>query len=111
MTSTAKALVRSKYAEATQTTQYTAVNCKTIVDKFTVSNGTAGNVIININMVPPAGTARGSNLTIPNKTIAPNQCYSFPELVGKLIEPNGFISTIAGAATPLVIEVNGHEIT
>lgn len=111
MTSTAKSLVRAKYAEATQTTQYTAVNCKTVIDKFTVSNGTGGNVTISINFVPPAGTVGAGNLIISNKSIAPGQCYTCPELVGKLIESTGFISTIAGAATSLVIEVNGHEIT
>ncbi len=35
MTVTAKNLVPAKVAEATQTTQYTAVNVTTIIDKFT----------------------------------------------------------------------------
>ena len=35
MTVTVKVLIPPKQAEGTQTTQYTATNCKTIIDKFT----------------------------------------------------------------------------
>ena len=38
MTVTVKVLIPAKTAENSQTTQYTAVNCKTIIDKFTATN-------------------------------------------------------------------------
>jgi hypothetical protein len=37
MTVTVKVLIPSKQAENAQTTQYTATNCKTIIDKFTAT--------------------------------------------------------------------------
>jgi len=41
MTVTVKVLVPAKTAEASQTTQYIAVNVTTIIDKFTATNYSA----------------------------------------------------------------------
>jgi hypothetical protein len=111
MTVTVKVLIPAKQAENTQTTQYTANNCKTIIDKFTATNTTAGNVTISVNLVTSAGTAGVSNLIVDTRSLAPDETYTFPELVGQALEPSGFISTIASAATSLTIRANGREIT
>ena len=52
-----KTLIPSKQAEGSQTTQYTAINCKTIIDKFTATNTSAGNVTISVNLVTSGGSA------------------------------------------------------
>lgn len=106
-----KVLIPSKEAEAVQTTQYTAVSCKTIIDKFTATNTTAGNLTLSVNLVTSGGTAGVSNLIVDARTIAPDETYTFPELVGHAMEPDGFISTIASAATSLTIRASGREIT
>lgn len=106
-----KTLVQSKQAEAAQTTQYTATNCKTIVDKFTATNTSAANVTLNVNLVASGGAAGVDNLVVDSRAIAPNETYTFPELVGQVLEPGGFISTIASAATSLTIRASGREIT
>jgi hypothetical protein len=111
MTVIVKVLIPAKQAENTQTTQYTATNCKTIIDKFTATNTTAGNVTISVNLVIAAGSAAASNLIVDARSIAPDETYTFPELVGQALEPSGFISTIASAATSLTIRANGREIT
>ena len=48
---------------------------------------------------------------IDDKTIVPGETYLCPELVGQSLEPGGFISTIASAATALTFRVSGREIT
>jgi hypothetical protein len=111
MTVTVKVLIPAKQAEGTQVTQYTATNCKTIIDKFTATNTTAGNVTISVNLVISGGTAGVSNLIVDTRSIAPDETYTFPELVGQALEVSGFISTIASAATSLTIRANGREIT
>ena len=111
MTVTVKVLIPAKQAEGTQTTQYTATNCKTIIDKFTATNTTAGNVTISVNLVTSGGTAGVTNLIVDTRSLAPDETYTFPELVGQALEPSGFISTIAGAATSLTIRASGREIT
>ena len=111
MAVTVKSLVPAKQVEATQVTQYTAVNCKTIIDKFTATNTSASNVTMSVNLVASAGSPGTSNLIVDARAIAPDECYTFPELVGQVLEPGGTISTIASAATSLTMQVSGREIT
>ncbi|MNO63651.1 hypothetical protein D3C76_543600 [compost metagenome] len=106
-----KPLIESKQAENAQTTQYTAVNCTTIIDKFTVTNTTAGNVNFSINLVPSAGAAGADNLMLSARAIAPGETYSCVEVIGQALTPGGFISTLASAATSLTIRASGREIT
>ncbi len=111
MTVTVKNIIPRKQAENAQTTQYTATNCKTIIDKFTVTNTTAGAVNFACNLVASGGSAGASNLVLSTKAIAAGECYTCPELVGQTLEASGFISTLAGAATSLTISASGREIT
>lgn len=106
-----KTLVQSKQAEAAQTTQYTATNCKTIIDKFTATNTSAANTTLSVHLVASGGAAGVDNLIVDSRAIAPDETYTFPELVGQVLEPGGFISTIASAATALTIRSSGREIT
>jgi hypothetical protein len=106
-----KTLIPSKQAEASQTTQYTATNCKTIIDKFTITNTNTTNVTISVNLVTSGGTAGVSNLIVDTRSVAPDETYTCPELVGQVLEPGAFISTIASAATSLTIRASGREIT
>lgn len=111
MTVTSKTLVPSKQAENAQTTQYTAVNCTTIIDKASVTNTTAGNVTFSANVVTSAGAASAANLVVNLRSIAPKETYLLPELVGQVLLAGDFLSTIAGAATSLTLRVSGREIT
>jgi hypothetical protein len=106
-----KVLIPAKQAENAQTTQYTATNCKAIIDKFTVTNTSAANVTINVNLVTSGGSPSAANLIIDTRGIAPDETYTCPELVGQALESGGFISTIASAATSLTIRASGREIT
>jgi hypothetical protein len=106
-----KVLIPAKQAENAQTTQYTATNCKALIDKFTATNTSAANVTISVNLVTSGGSAATSNLIVDARSIAPDETYTFPELVGQALEQSGFISTIAGAATSLTIRASGREIT
>jgi hypothetical protein len=111
MAVTPRVLIGSKYAENSQTTQYTAANVKAYIDKFSVSNNTASVATIAVNLVVSAGSAGATNLILPAKSIAPGEVYTCPELVGQVLEPEGFISTIAGTASALVIRASGREIS
>ena len=110
MAVTVKTLIPAKQAEATQSGQYTAVNCRAIIDKFTATNTSAGNVTLSVNLVTFGGTADNSNLIVDTRAIAPNETYTFPELVGQVLESGGVISTIASAATSITIRASGREI-
>lgn len=106
-----KVLVPGKIAEATQTTQYTAVNVTTIIDKFTATNYSASAATISVNLVTTADTAGNQNLITKTKTLQAAEVYTFPELVGQILNPGDFISTIAGTASAINIRVGGREVT
>lgn len=110
MAVTPNVLIPAKQAEASQTTQYTATAVKAIIDKFTVTNTSANNVTLSVNLVPASGSASASNLIMDARAIAPDETYTCPELVGQVIEAGGFISTLASAATSLTIRCSGREI-
>lgn len=111
MSVTAKILIAPKLAEVTQTTQYTATNVRAIIDKFTATNVTAGALTLSVNLVTASDTAGNQNLTVKTKTLAAGETYTFPEIVGHILEPGSFISTIASAATSISIRASGREIS
>lgn len=111
MTVTVKVLIPAKIAENTQTTQYTATGVTTIIDKFTATNYSATAATISVNLVTSADTAGNQNLITKSKTLQASEVYTFPELVGQVLAPSGFISTIAGTASAINIRASGREIT
>jgi hypothetical protein len=110
MAVTTKVLIPAKTAENTQTTQYTATNVTTIIDKFTATNYSATAATISVNLVTVSGSAGNDNLIVKTKTLQPAETYTFPELVGQVISSGGFISTIAGTAAAINIRASGREI-
>jgi hypothetical protein len=111
MAVTVKTFIPAKQAENTDTVQYTATNARAIIDKFTATNTSAGNETLSVNLVTVGGTPSVSNLIVDARSIAPGETYTFPELVGQVLESGGFISTIASAAASLTIRASGREIT
>jgi len=110
MTVTVENIIPAKDAETVDTAQYTSANAQTIIDKFTATNVTAGILTISINIVPNAGSASNTNLIIDAKSIAVDETFTFPELVGHVLTEGDFISTNA-SATGLTIRASGRVIT
>ena len=111
MTVTVKVLIPAKIAEASQTTQYTANGVTTIIDKFTATNYSALAATLSVNLVTVSGSAGDANLITKTKTLQPAEVYTFPELVGQVLAPSGFISTLAGTATSINIRASGREVS
>jgi hypothetical protein len=110
MAVTARPLFTAQYASNAQTTYYTSTGVRTIIDKFTGYNGTGGAVTLAVNLVASGGAAGAGNLLV-SKSLAAGETYNFPEIAGHVLESGGFISTIAGAATSVVIRSSGREVT
>jgi len=111
MTVIVKNIVPGKTVENTQTTQYTATNVTAIIDKFTATNYSATAATISVNLVTTAGSAGNDNLITKTKTLQPSEVYTFPELVGQVLNNGDFISTIAGTASAINMRVSGREVT
>lgn len=106
-----KNLVPGKTVENVQTAQYTATNVTTIIDKFTATNYSGTAATISVNLVTVAGSAGNQNLITKTKTLQPSEVYTFPELVGQVLNPGDFISTLAGTASAINMRVSGREVT
>jgi len=106
-----KVLIPAKIAESTQTTQYTATNVSTIIDKFTATNYDTSARTISVNLVTALDTAGNNNLIIKSKTLLPSETYTFPELVGHILAPGGYIATIASTGTAINIRASGREVS
>jgi len=111
MAVTVKVLVPAKFAENTQTTQYTATGVTAIIDKFTATNISGSAATISVNLVTVAGSAGNTNLITKTKTLQASEVYTFPELVGQVLGASDFISTVAGTASAINIRVSGREVT
>ena len=111
MTVTVAVLVPPKQMEASQTTQYTATAVRAIIDKATVTNTDTVARTFSVNIVTSGGVAGNANLVIDTRTVQPDETYLCPELVGQVLAPGGFISTIASNATSLTLRISGREIT
>lgn len=110
MTISAEKIIPAKDAETIDTAQYTSANSKTIIDKFTATNVSAGILTISVNLIPSAGSASNANLIVDAKSINVGDTYTFPELVGHTLADGDFISTNA-SATGLTIRASGRVIT
>ena len=106
-----KVLIPAKIAENSQTTQYTATNVSAIIDKFTATNYSASAATLSVNLVTQFDSSGNQNLIIKQKTLLPSETYTFPELVGHVLQPGGFISTLAGTASAINIRSSGREVS
>ena len=106
-----KVLIAGKYLENAIATQYTAVNCKTKIDSFIVTNDSANNVQLTVYLVEFGVAASGVNRFIKTRSIAPGETYKCTEIVGQMLDAGGFIATNASAASSLACRAVGREIT
>jgi hypothetical protein len=90
-----KALVGTKYAENSLTTQFTvSAGTYVLIDKITLSNDTAGSATISVYLVPSGGTAVASTtITIGS---------------GEWMNAGDFISTNASAASTINLRISGR---
>lgn len=93
-----------------QTTQYTSDGVTTIIDKYTVRNYGGAGTTIGIYLVK-VGTAASTTNLIVSRNIQVGETYTCPEVVGHVLEPGDFISTIAGAAASIAMRASGRTVT
>jgi len=111
MTVTARTLVPVKTAETTLTTQYTAINVTSIIDKFTATNYTANDATLTVYLTNPAESPATASMIVKEQIIGGGETYTFPELSGHVLEPGGRIATLANTALALNIRASGREIS
>lgn len=110
MAVTARPLITAGYVSNSQTTGYTSTGVRTIIDKYTAYNSDSGAVTLTVNLVASGGSAAATNIVVV-KSLSAGETYTFPEVVGHVLEVGGFISEIAGSASKIVRRASGREVT
>jgi hypothetical protein len=112
MTVTPRALVNSAQAAAANTTQYTSPTQGkgTIIDKFTGTNTTGAAATLTVNLVPSGQVAGAANVIASAVSIGAGASYTFPEVVGHVLNAGDFINTASGTALAITIRSSGREI-
>jgi hypothetical protein len=107
----AKALVEGQIIPNTDTTVYTCpLSVTTILDKVTSINYDTVARVQTVSIVA-AGAAVGNAYYIARKTFAPSETYTWPEVVGQVLNANDFVSVISSNNTGVNIRISGREIT
>jgi hypothetical protein len=83
----------------------------TIIDKCSATNTTGVAATITIRLVKTATVFGVSNTVLFAKSIAANETYTCPEVVGHVLNPGDFISVVAGTAAAITLRISGRELT
>lgn len=111
MAVTLKNIIPAKILETTQTTQYSASGVTTVIDKFTATNNGGSTATVSVNLVTFGDTPGNQNLIAKNVSIAAGSTYNFPQIVGHVLQPSGYISTITNLASSITIRASGREVS
>lgn len=102
-----KALVGTKYAENSLTTQYTvSTGTYVLIDKITLSNDTAGSATISVYIVPSGGSATAATKTYATVTVPAATTVTIGS--GEWMNAGDFIATNASAASTINIRISGR---
>lgn len=110
MAVTARTLFEALQVAAAESTQYTSTGVRTIIDKLTALNTTGAAVTITVKLIANGGVAGAGN-TIVIKVLQPNETYTFPEIVGHVLEAGDFISTLASAGASVTMRSSGRLVS
>ena len=111
MAITPKALIESQQLTNANAIYYTATNVRTIIDKFTLVNTTAGAVTATVDIVASGGTAGVASRLISARSIAAGETYTCLEIVGHIMNSGDTIQALASANTSITIRASGREVS
>lgn len=112
MTVAAKSLFSPLQVTNAETTQYTTpAGVRTIIDKFTGTNTSGAPAALTVKLVQSGGAAGAANTIVSAKTLAAGECYTFPEIVGHVLNPGDFLSTLASVTTVITVRASGREVS
>lgn len=112
MTVVPKCLINSQYAPASAGILYTAPGgINTIVDEFSVTNITSGNVALTVYYIPSGGSAGASNTIVGALSIAANTQVDLTQYLKGILNTGDAISVLGASASSLVVRASGREVT
>ena len=108
-----KVLIDPFQPAAAESTAYTSPTAGkgTIIDKLSGTNVSAGTVTLTVKLIKVGTVASAANTIVNVRSLAANETYTFPEVVGHVLNPGDFISVLPSAATAITVRSSGRELT
>lgn len=107
-----RALINSKYASSSLTTEYTApADTKAIIDKFTATNIDTESRTIDVHLVPSGDTAGDANKIVMESSIGSGEEKDISKLKSHVLEPGDFIAVNGEVASKIILRASGREVT
>lgn len=105
-----RTLFEAKFCESTQTTQYTSTGVTTVISKFSAINVGSDPATLTVNLVPNGVTVGSSNVQSV-VTLLTGESVSLSDVIGHVLSPGDFISTVCSLANSIVIRASGSVQT
>lgn len=86
---------------------YTSDNCVTSIDKLTATNESAAGAPATAALYSPDG-AQVESIT---KTVMPGQTWTFPEVVGHVLDAGGRLVVSCATANAVKFRASGRKFT
>jgi hypothetical protein len=106
---TLKPIIETRNLDTAATVQYSAANCRTVIESCTITNLSNSNVQVSVHLTSPNQVASDENKVL-SRSILAGTSYMCPELITQALNPNGSFVTSASAAG-CTIRASGGEIT
>ena len=110
MTTTIAVLIPPHYAPDQEGGQYQVTGQKTSIDKFTAYNASGAPASLTVKLTQQNGVGDASTIIVV-KTIQPGGTYTFPEVVGHVLDSGGSILVQASAPNALAIRASGRQFS
>lgn len=112
MSVTAKTLINAKYAANSNTIEYTVpASTRTIIDKFTATNGDSSSRTVTVYLVPSSDSTADSNRIVKEKSINAGVTSDLTELQNQILSAGDKIVVAASVASTIVVRASGREVT
>lgn len=84
---------------------------RTRIDSIVFTNYSAGTADLTVEIIESGGSAGDAKKVIEARTLAVNESYTCPELIGQAIESGGSLQALSSVATAIGVTATGTEKT
>ena len=105
------ALINSKFAASSTTSEYTVPNTNTaVITLFTATNTDSATRTVSVYLVPAGGSPSDSNLIINAQSVAAGVTASLTALTDQTLNEGDSIQVKASVASKVTIRCSGREV-
>lgn len=110
MTTESTVFCHGEFVPEAQLTIYTSVGCRSIIDLASLTNTSAGAVVVQIHVVKKGDAPLDVNKVAHDLSIAPGATVLPPGLNGARLMIDGYVSVVGSAADAVTVRMQGRQV-